>query len=195
MLSCPPTEAQSNPQLETILASYLQAEEASQVQDRQAWLDRYPDFADDLRAFFESRDVVPRLWPERPLIQTPCRFGEYELLEEIAHGGMGVVYKARQLRPSRIVALKRILSGHLARRSDVERFHAEAEAAASLDHPHIVPIYEVGQEQGQHYFTMKLIDGGSLAEAGPRSEESGVGKQQPRQSARLLATVARTVHY
>lgn len=209
----PPTEARSNPELETVLAAYLQAEESGQALDRHEWLVRYPELADELTAFFDSRDVVPRLWPDRPLLQTPCRFGDYELLEEIAHGGMGIVYRAQQLRPNRIVALKLILSGQLARRSDVERFHAEAEAAASLDHPHIVPIYEVGQHAGQHYFTMKLIDGGSLAEHLRREClpcRSGSNKNapaclpvstphsalhNPQCSARLLATISRAIHY
>jgi WD40 repeat protein/tRNA A-37 threonylcarbamoyl transferase component Bud32 len=195
MVACPPTEARFRSELETVLAAYLQAEESGESPDRGQWLARYPQLADELQAFFDSRDVVPRLWPDRLEMTTPCRFGEYELLEKIAHGGMGVVYKARQLRPNRIVALKLILSGQLARRSDVERFHAEAEAAASLDHPNIVPIYEVGQQAGQHYFTMKFIEGGSLAESEVRSQRSEVGKRTQSDAARLMATVARAVHY
>jgi WD40 repeat protein/tRNA A-37 threonylcarbamoyl transferase component Bud32 len=120
-------------------------------------------------------------------------FGDYELTEEIARGAMGVVYRARQVSLNRPVALKMILAGQLATPTLKQRFQTEAEAAARLDHPNIVPIYEIGEHQGQHYFSMKLIKGGTLAE---RSSKFTVQSSKLAvAAARLIATIARAVHY
>ena len=116
-------------------------------------------------------------------------FGDYDLLEEIARGGMGVVYKARHRRLNRIVALKMILSGQLASEQDIQRFQREAEAAANLDHAGIVPIYEIGEHGNQHFFSMKLVEGGSLA------DQMTEIRKNLRAVVRLLESVSRAVHY
>ena len=116
-------------------------------------------------------------------------FGDYEVLEEIATGGMGVVFKARQASLNRLVALKLISAGALATEALVKRFKAEAEAAASLSHPNIVPIHEIGERHGQHYFSMGLI-------VGPNLREHLRSRPLPtRQSAQLIAILARAVHH
>lgn len=116
-------------------------------------------------------------------------FAGYELLEEIAHGGMGVVFRARQIQLNRSMALKMILAGHLATPALVQRFRSEAEAAARLDHPNIVPIHEIGEHDGQHYYSMKLIEGQNLAQV------IGRGRLPILEAVRLLATVTRAVHH
>ena len=116
-------------------------------------------------------------------------FGDYELLEEVGRGGQGVVYRARQKSLNRTVALKVIGLGNWATEAHVKRFRREAEAAASLEHPGIVPIHEVGERDGSCYFSMKFVEGGQLDEVVRREA------MPPRCAAELIAKVARTVHY
>src|SRR6516162_8765969 len=196
--------------LDAAIAEYVQQVETGAVPDREALLAAHPDLADRLRAFFADYDRLDRQAAELRLSADPnltadamgasCQlagpgspelprvryFGDYELLEVIARGGMGVVYKARQVSLNRLVALKMILKGELATPRDVARFRAEAEAAANLDHPHIVPIYEVGDHDGQQYYAMRFVEGTSLTRR-PRADA--------RQEAGLVASVARAVHH
>src|SRR5947208_256648 len=115
--------------------------------------------------------------------------GDYELLEEIGRGGQGVVFRARQKSLNRTVALKVISLGQWASKAHLKRFRLEAEAAAHLEHPGIVPIHEVGERDGQCYFSMKFVEGGQLDEVVRRAPMS------IRQGAELIAKVAHTVHY
>src|SRR6266511_2519715 len=119
----------------------------------------------------------------------PRAFGDYELLEETARGGMGIGYRARQVSLGRIVAVKMLLFGPLSRPAFVTRFRAEASAAASLQHPNIVAIHEVGVHQGQHYFAMDYVQGSSLAKV------LSNGPLPARGAASYLKTIAEAIHY
>ena len=116
-------------------------------------------------------------------------FGDYELLEEVARGGMGVIYKARQRNLNRVVALKMILSGALASESEVKRFQTEAESAANLQHPNIVAVHEVGLHDGLHYFSMDFVEGANLAEVLSKRKFS------PMEVAVCVKQIADAIHY
>src|SRR5262245_57284947 len=155
-----------------VLAAYLEAADAGWAPPPAKLLARYPDLAPELQAFFANDDRVARLTESlRPpsAASAPASaptvsegsgatapppewgkghvLGDYEVLGEIARGGMGVVYRARQISANRPVALKMILTGPLASPAEVRRFRDEAEAVANLDHPHIVSIYQVGEHE------------------------------------------------
>jgi eukaryotic-like serine/threonine-protein kinase len=139
-----------------------------------------------------SRDEAndrPRAKIATQVAKTLGELGDYKLLEEVGRGGQGVVFRAKQKSLNRTVAVKVIGLGQWATEAHLKRFRLEAEAAASLDHPCIVPIYEVGERDGQCYFSMKFVEGGQLDEVVEHSPIS------IRQAAELVAKVARTVHY
>lgn len=202
--------------LDAAIAEYLAACDAGTPPEPEAFLARYPDLAASLADFIDQhhrlRGVVRQVQDGRVNFQSadPAEaptlepgtgrtvddslgrvryFGDYELVQELARGGMGVVFRARQLSLNRVVALKMILAGQLASAAEIQRFRTEAEAAANLDHPHILPIYEVGEHQGQQYFSMKLVEGGSLA------QRLGDYRRQPQAAVTLMIQLARAVHY
>jgi serine/threonine-protein kinase len=171
--------------LQSILASYFEAAERGAAPERRVLLDRYPELANALADFFAVQDrvwelVAPFRTDDRHLAPAETerhtipydtdalctsspeprpRIGDYELLGEIARGGMGIVHRARQRSLNRPVAIKVMRGGRLASADDARRFRNEAEAVASLDHPHLIPIYEVGEHHGVSFFSMKLIEG------------------------------------
>src|SRR5262249_13421726 len=170
-----------------------------------------PDLADELRQLWAAVQVVgtfARAVPSRPTSDRPThlpstlgsptdavpfsppprRFGNYELLSELGRGGMGVVYKARQLGLDRLVALK-VLRNSDADEGEAQRFRHEAEMAARLDHPNIVPVYDVGEVEGQPYFTMKYIEGTTLAHL------IDEGPLPPREAAACVAVIAGAIDH
>ena len=178
MNETPPNPSDREQRLQVVLAGSMQAVEAGQTPDRAELLARHPDLADELASFFANREEFAQLaglganhappaseaatvgangpTDAVPVVGEKLRyFGDYEILDEIARGGMGVVFKARQVSLNRVVALKMILAGQLATPLDVQHFKHEAEAAANLDHPNIVPIYELNEHAGSHLWVGK----------------------------------------
>ena len=158
-----------------------------EFQQRVAALMSMQAFLDSKRSADETLAMHPS--PHAEPMVAGRRLGDYELIQEVAQGGMGVVYKAQQLSLNRVVALKMIRAGELASEADVRRFRVEAEAAARLDHPAIVPIYEVGQIGGRHFYSMGFIEGRSL------SALIHEGPLSPRRAAEVLGIVADAMHY
>jgi WD40 repeat protein/serine/threonine protein kinase len=187
--------------LELVLEEYRVRQRWGDQPPHQEYLQRFPDHGPLLQEQLAQVDsdlsaeenTQYRQITSSNTVPSPAlasgRFGDYELLEEIARGGMGVVYKARQVSLKRVVALKMILSGQLASEEDVRRFRSEAEAAANLQHPSIVRIYEVGTIDGQHYFSMDFIEGHSLA------DQAVLGPLEMEEAARLVCQVATAIEY
>jgi len=201
MTAFPPVERDE--QLALLLADLTDRMQERQEIDIEAVCREHPELAVELRELWgavmvanvaggsDRSNIADAAALDAPSfsLELPCRFGDYELLQEIGRGGMGVVYRARQLSLNREVALKMILRGNLASGADRARFRAEAEAAARLNHPGIVPVYEVGEVDGQPYFSMKYVPGRTLSQL--LSERL----LSPHEAARLLADVARAIHY
>jgi WD40 repeat protein len=184
------TAVDADSALVLVHGEYLLRQELGEAPALEEYLDRFPSLAERLRAVDSvHRLLVGESVPEPE--KTAAAFGPpgYTILGELGRGGMGIVLKARQERLNRTVAVKMIRLGSLAGETDLRRFHIEAEAAAKLDHPHIVPIYEVGQVGDLPFFSMKLMEGGSLEERLGRSGED------PRLVAGLAVAIAEAVHH
>src|SRR5437660_216276 len=200
-MSAPPAapDAARDERLARLLAELTEALHRGGKPDVDAVARQHPDLAGELRELWAMVQLAEEFSapnadrPLRPAAAPPANlprsFGDYELLAELGRGGMGLVYKAEQRSLGRTVALKMILRGNLASPDDLARFRAEAASAARLDHPNIVPVYEVGEDSGQAYFSMKYIDGTTLA---ARVKQ---GPLPPREAARLLVPICRAVHH
>jgi len=185
-----------DPRLLELLDDYLSRLQAGKRPDRDALLREHPELAASLKCLEALEGLAPAgstnsdlntlVYEDQDL---PRDFGPYELLEEVGRGGMGVVYKARQAALDRVVAVKMILATHLASPEHIRRFQVEAWAAARLRHSNITQIHDVGQHNGQHYFTMEYIEGESLAQRITRQKLSFDA------IARLMTTVARAVDH
>ncbi len=178
------------------LADYHRRLGRGEAVDRERFLDDYPDVVAELRAHWEAADAVAEfaadLHDQAGVVEPPVLiryFGDYALLGEVGRGGMGVVYEARQESLGRRVAVKLIRDGHLADDRIVHRFRREAEASARLAHPNIVAIHEVGEHQGQHFYSMDFVAGPNLAYL------LIDGPLPPRRSSELIREVALAVQY
>jgi serine/threonine-protein kinase len=196
------TTPDSDAQLAALLERLADAARRGEDPHIEAEIAAHPELADEIRGLWATVSVIegvvlgaeldaepepraPR--PDSSSAPLPRRFGEYDLVRELGRGGMGVVYLARQTSLGRSVALKMILRGELASAADVARFRGEAESAARLSHPHIVSVYEVGEHEGQPYFSMQFIEGTTLA------RRLIDGPLPPREAAELLIPVCRAI--
>lgn len=194
----------SEQRLADVLAELTDAVCRGEPIDFDRTCERHPDLADDLRQLWGAvlvADTAAAAQEELVdpagesssgrwrSIRLPTTVGDYELLEEIGRGGMGVVFRARQISLDREVAVKMILRGRLASEADLQRFLAEASATARLEHPHIVPIYDVGDVEGRPFFSMKYIEGETLADRLRR------GPLAQREAAALVAELARAIGF
>lgn len=195
-----PESTELEVQLAALLNEMSDATRQGQEVDVEAYCQKHPDLADELRELWgmlliadvagkdqEAATLSGGSAGTESLFTLPHQFGDYELLEEVGRGGMGVVFRAHQKSLKRDVAVKMILRGELASDVDRERFRVEAEAAGRLDHPGIVPIYEVGEIDGYCYFSMKYVAGETL------SERLAAGPLSPRETAVILSRVSRAV--
>ena len=177
------------------LAEYLRRTDTGELVKRELFIAEHVEVASELREYFEAADEVALLAGDEVAAAAaedhgfPRRFGDFELLNEIARGGRGVVFRAIQLSLNRLVAVKMILQGQLAASPDVQRFWSEARAVASLQHPNIVAVYDVGEHEGQHYFSMELVNGRSLEDLVRDHPLSG------QKAATYVATIARAIQY
>jgi WD40 repeat protein/serine/threonine protein kinase len=181
--------------LASILADYLTRLDRGEPVTPETVLANHPEHRAALRDYFADEQFVERLKTDGanslPVARhaLPRDFGEYELLSEIGRGGMGIVYRARERSTGRLVALKKLLHGLDLSPARALRFRNEARTAAALEHPNIVPIYHVGEQNGQLYYTMPLVHGITLA------EELAKGPIEPRTAAELLLAVAEAVAF
>jgi WD40 repeat protein/serine/threonine protein kinase len=178
--------------MEEIVLEFLKAQDEGREPDRSRLLAQNPDLAGELKAFFADQNelwtLIPSIpGPTPPPTDAPTRVGDYVIVEEIGCGGMGVVYKARQA--NLVVALKMIRDRESCDAEMIERFRREVHIVAGFDHPNIVPLYYVGEFEGLPYFSMKYVEGGSLAHLPPALKGS------PRAMAELMVKVARAVEY
>ena len=189
--------------IDELLGSFFESEDPTSDASRSQFLTRHPGYAPQLQGFFADMDRMNRLTltlrsstlssapinPPVPSLPPGVILGDFELQEVLGEGGMGVVYRARQMSLNRNVAVKMIRLGRIATPSQVARFRNEAETVAVLDHPHVVPIYEVGEADGHLFYSMKLIEGGNLLQSLSRFQA------EPRAAARVVADVAHAVHH
>lgn len=174
------------------IAKFLQAAESGRECSQEEFCARHPEIADELREFHRNYAWMGRLESvhrEADEGEFPRPFGEYQLEGVIGRGGMGVVYRARHLKQGRTVALKTVAAGRLASGEDVARFRREVNAAKALEHPGIVPVYDVGECEGSHYYTMRLIEGGSL------EDHLEYYRERLQEAVRLLIAIARAVRH